>query len=138
MKALSISGSTRYFGLGSWAFHFQPLLYADVVYVSLSNIDLSMASAYNVSIYDKNGSMTSFLYTVTAATPSSSIIPGTLHETYCNANYASDTTRCPDGVTLSPMTLSKLPSATPVISNGTDTYDFTLKIRDTYGNATSG
>ncbi len=91
-----------------------------------------MASAYNVSIYDKNGSMTSFLYTVIATTPSSSITPGTLHEFFCS-NHSSDS-RCPDGATLSPMTLSKLPSATPVIANGTDTYDFTLKIRDTYGN----
>jgi uncharacterized membrane protein len=97
-----------------------------------------MASAYNVSIYDKNGSMTSFLYTVTAATPSSSITPGTLHETYCSTNSASDTTRCPDGAILSPMTLSKVPSAGTIVANGTDTYDFTLKIRDTYGNATLG
>ena len=93
-----------------------------------------MASDYHIEIYDPNDSKTEFDYTVIAATPSSSITPGTLHATYCSANSASDTTRCPDGATLSPMTLSKLPSTTPVIANGTDTYDFTLKIRDTYGN----
>ena len=37
------------------------------------------------------------------------------------------------------MMLSRTPaSPTLVIANGNDTYDFTLKIRDRYGNATNG
>lgn len=36
------------------------------------------------------------------------------------------------------MVLSKVPSAGTVIANGGDTYSFTLRIRDQYGNATSG
>ena len=37
------------------------------------------------------------------------------------------------------MTLMKTPaSSTQVVANGTDKYDFTLKIRDRYGNATNG
>lgn len=47
-------------------------------------------------------------------------------------------TRCPDGATLESMSLDKQPLAATVVANGVDTYDFRLRIRDRYGNATSG
>ena len=36
------------------------------------------------------------------------------------------------------MTLDKEPSVATVIANGVDSYNFRLRIRDQYGNATSG
>jgi hypothetical protein len=140
MKSLSISGSSRYFGSDDWDIYAVPT--GDISNVcsgvgSSRSCDFSMASDYSVEIYDPNNSKTSFTYTVLSNTPSSSSsFAGKFHDTFCNT-HSSDS-RCPDGASLSAMTLSKFPSATPVIANGTDTYDFILKIRDTYGNATSG
>jgi hypothetical protein len=41
---------------------------------------------------------------------------------------------CPEGATLSPSTLIYTQTTTPMIANGRDRYDFTLKLRDRYGN----
>ncbi len=56
----------------------------------------------------------------------------TFREQFCTANSTSFF--CPDGATLRPMSMNPTQTITPMIANGVDRYDFTLKLRDRYGN----
>ena len=94
-----------------------------------------MAGEYSVTIIDPNNSETKFQYSVTPGLPSVlySTAQSTLHGTFCTS-FPIDT-RCPDGATLTGMTLSRTPSSATMIANGLDAYTMRLRIRDQYGNA---
>lgn len=94
-----------------------------------------MAGEYSVTIIDPNNSETKFAYSVTPGIPSTlySTAQSTLHGTFCTSSPTD--TRCPDGATLTGMTLSRTPSSATMIANGLDTYAMRLRIRDQYGNA---
>ncbi len=137
---LTLSGTSRYYGAGSWSFSFQPTGYTSAIYNSLSSLDLSHASDYIVDITDQNGSKTTITdFKVVPWIPTSNLnasASSTIHAAFCTA-YSTNLL-CPDGATLNPMSLDKQPSAGTVIANGVDSYNFRLRIRDQYGNATSG
>ena len=111
----------------------------DRAYATLSNLDFSHASLYTVNITDPNGSVTNFSdFRVLPDVPHSTLdanIGSSVRKDFCTTTPIL----CPDGEILTAMTLTKTPlSPTQVVANGTDKYDFTLKIRDRYGNATNG
>lgn len=55
----------------------------------------------------------------------------TIRESFCTLSPAS--ALCPDGASLRPTSLDQVGSS--LIANGNDTYTFTMKLRDRYGNA---
>ncbi len=137
---LTISGSSRYASSAPWIFSFQPTGYTPALYSSLLSIDLSHASDYSVDITDPNGSTTTITdFKVVPGIPDTTLnaaASSTIHAAFCTI-YPTDPL-CPDSAILEPMTLDKQPSAGIVVANGVDSYNFRLRIRDQYGNATSG
>lgn len=135
---LTISGSSRYYGLGSWKFSFTPNGYTEKSYSSpFTSIDLSHASGYTVDITDQNGSITTITdFKVVPWVPSTNLYTSstTIHKDFCTT-FPIDSL-CPDGAALEPMSLT--PNGPSHIANGADYYNFRLRIRDQYGNATSG
>jgi hypothetical protein len=108
----------------------------NVPYSLFGPTDLSHASLYRVDITDPDGGTTVIDdFEVIADIPSSTLSPAspTIREQYCIDNPVS--ILCPDGSTRRPATLDKIGNA--LIANGVDTYDFTLKLRDKYGNMVS-
>lgn len=103
-----------------------------VAYVAPTPVDLSHASFYQLRIEDPDGGMTIFDgFRVKNTTPSTSLdadISTTIRQSFCTSHPAF----CIDGATLSASILSQ--SSGPVVANGVDTYDFSLKLRDRYGN----
>lgn len=123
---------------GLWKVDFIPTLASSFPsYAQSSNgnfsVDLSLAATYDVKITDPNGS-TTFIpgyYTTKSLAPSFNHTSATFIENLCSTgSYPS---YCPDGATLSPSILSKNGSS-PVVADGNSFYDFTLKLRDQYGN----
>lgn len=110
----------------------RPTAGTPIAYVSPTPADLSHASFYQISIEDPDGGMTLFdSFRVKNTTPSTSLdtdISTTVRQSFCTSHPAL----CIDGATLRASTLSK--SADPVVANGVDAYDFSLKLRDRYGN----
>ena len=143
MQSLSISGGiSRYGGwTSSWLItltpQWQPGYSRSYPLASFSALDLSLAVDYDAEIRDSQGSTTTFVYRVIPWTPSTSLESSPfLKKVFCTANPTS--LFCPDGAAQSPMILTKTSSAPSIIANGSDTYTLILKIRDRYGNATSG
>ncbi len=138
-ESLMLSWATRISGVGDWDVYVAPLLGSDTRCSGPTGIivecDFSMAGEYSVTIIDPNNSETKFAYSVTPGIPSTlySTAQSTLHGTFCTSSPTD--TRCPDGATLTGMTLSRTPSSATMIANGLDTYAMRLRIRDQYGNA---
>jgi hypothetical protein len=135
MKYLSFSGGYRYFGPGVWRVHIEPLGGTDILYTA-PPYDLSHASMYRVEILDPNGSSTVIDdFSVLSGVPDANLDADhalTVRQSFCNMYPAS--LSCPDGNTLRPTLLGQSSTATPVVANGVDRYQFTLKLRDRYGN----
>ena len=136
-KNLTLSGIWLYSGLWSWIVHIETIPGSvNVPYSLFGPTDLSHASLYRVDITDPDGGTTIIDdFEVIADVPSSTLSPvsPTIREQYCIDNPVS--ILCPDGSTRRPATLDKIGNA--LIANGVDTYDFTLKLRDKYGNMVS-
>lgn len=92
--------------------------------------DLTVASAYEVTIQDPNGSTTKFDYTAFAGVPSMTLVDNTFIKTVCS--HLPTSLYCPDGATIAPSKLDK--SGTNPIADGVQKYSFSLKLRDQYGN----
>lgn len=123
---------------GLWKVDFIPTLaspFPSFAHSSDGNflVDLSLAATYDVKITDPNGS-TTFIpgyYTTKSLTPSFTHTSAAFIENLCHTD--SYPSYCPDGATLSPSILSKYGSS-PVVADGNSYYDFSLKLRDQYGN----
>lgn len=130
---LSISWA-ELFGNGPWTIGFTPLTTADrrdTSPTSNFNIDLSLASSYDVEVTDPQWSKTQFVYTVKPAPPSFILSPW--------VNYRSDfCTRfplhgyCQDWATQEPSQFQGLWGSK--VANGSDAYSVSLNLRDAYGN----
>lgn len=107
----------------------------NIPYIVGTPTDLSLATTYYVEIQDPDGGVTTIDdFEVVADQPSSVLYSATstVRADFCTNNPAS--LLCPDGSILQPMTLGRTQTITPMIANGADTYGFTLKLRDRYGN----
>ena len=97
--------------------------------------DLSMAGNYTAIISDSNASETRFDYKALPGVPAPLDTNNYYHKTYCSdPTYSGNPQYCPDGATLTGMSLSRATSSPSMIANGMDTYTLTLRVRDTYGN----
>lgn len=121
---------------GLWKVDFTPLSSSFPSSDSSSDgnfiVDLSLSAHYDVKITDPNGSTTVFsdFYEAKNAPLSFTLTPASFIQDICNTGlYPS---YCPDGATLSSSTLSK--NGSNLIADGNSYYDFTMKLRDQYGN----
>lgn len=119
--------------MNPWILHFQPTAGSDIAYTLPAPIDLSHASPYRAEIQDPDGGVTvRTSFHVLSGFPSSVLdtaIAGTVRQTFCTLAPLS----CIDGASLRPTTLDRIGGV--VVANGVDTYDFTLRLRDRYGNS---
>ena len=135
-KNLTLSGIGLSSGISPWNIHIETIpWWINIPYTLGTPTDLSHASSYRVEITDPDGGTTIIDdFEVIAALPSSmlSTATPTVRQDFCTANPLS--LLCPDGAILRPMSISPVQTATPMIANGVDSYRFTLKLRDRYGN----
>ncbi|MBX9809184.1 hypothetical protein K2X92_02220 [Candidatus Gracilibacteria bacterium] len=135
---LSVSGAWKYDGgIIPWELSLIPIGTAHAHNTSgtngqFSNTDISLATTYDAKITDSNGSETLFNILVEPNTLSTIYKAGYYSEDFCKNN--SPYAKCPDGNTPGATILVQVPPAGSIIANATDTYDFTLKSRDAYGN----
>jgi hypothetical protein len=134
-RPLSISGGVSRYGPWSWTTTITPQGYPafsrSYTISQLSSIDLSLATLYSVEIIDPQGSETEFDIVVDPDVPTTSLIAGSyLHKDFCLSLPTS--LLCPDGAMIRPTTLSG--TLAPLVANGSEWYDFSLLLRDRYGN----
>lgn len=98
--------------------------------------DLSLAWKYQITFVDPNWSITEITLDVDPWEMTTiSEIWGTYAENFCGRIVPLPSS-CPDGNTRKVTYLDKQPSAGSIVANGINSYDFTVKIRDKYGNRT--
>lgn len=139
---MSVSGAWLYEWSGaanSWDFYYKQIIgssrqVSGVHWVS-SPIDFSLASEYVVEITDPSGNITKISGINVSPWEASLIyVAGIYAEAFCTTNPGySD---CPEDTPRKATHLDKQPSAGSIIANWTDNYNFTVKIRDKYGNRT--
>lgn len=139
-KSLSIKNPGMYMSSGSlWKVQFIPI---GTTYWPINNsvdgsfiLDISLASQYDILITDPNGSTTKYsgYYTANSDIPSITHTDADFIKNFCSPTPI-DNSRCPDGSNLSTTTLSKVPSSSLVVWDGSSSYNFTLKLRDKYWN----
>lgn len=135
-KNLTLSGIELYGGVSPWNIYIETSPGSlNIPYVLGTPTDLSHATTYRIDITDPDGGVTIIDdFEVIAGLPASvlSTATPTIRQDFCTANPAS--LLCPDASTLRPMSINPIQTATPMVANGVDTYVFTLKLRDRYGN----
>lgn len=138
---LSISWAWIYQGWDDgWTIHYPIAWGGDKVLIESNpifpNIDLSLASRYNISITDTNWSETTFPLDVNPWEYSMIYHGDTEAKDFCTFDAILPHPDCPDGINRLPTQLEQIPNPGPVVANGIDSYDIKLRVRDKYGNRT--
>lgn len=134
---LSVSDAWLYEGgIMPWNLRINPISSLDIRNITGTSgvfpVDLSLTSTYEIEISDTNGSKTTFNIPVSYGTLSASLETWAFYANNFCLNYPIDT-RCIDGTSRSATTITQAPGW-PLLANGIDSYSFTVKPRDTYGN----
>ena len=134
---LTVSGASDYdAGDGSWDLRINPIGTPDFRNIMGSlwifSWDITLSSTYDIIITDTNGSETSGTIDVHPSTMSSMIFAGASYISDFCTNHSSDV-RCPDGASITATILDQVPPV-GLFANKVDTYNFTFRPRDTYGN----
>ncbi len=138
---LEIANPSRYESNGSpWIMNYTPFMsFYSVSHVGSRSIlaDFSLAALYIFTITDPNGSRSVYAYQVDNTLPSLNLDSGfTTKSSFCT-NTPTDT-RCPDGATLQPTSLTTTRGGITndtTVADGFSYLDQHLKLRDRYGNA---
>ena len=131
--SLSISWGHLY-GNGAWNIGFTPVTTMDKRNIAPNpafNVDLSLASLYDVEITDPQGSKTLFEYTVKPNIPSFTLFVWSSYRSNFCGRFPLHAF-CQDGAVQKSSEIQWL--VWPKIANADDAYSVTLSFRDTYGN----
>lgn len=140
---LSVSGAWRYqWSWSLWTWEYQQII--DTIdyqidgnnWIYSDGVDLSLASKYDITITDPNGSKTIFwwieIYPWELSTADEG--DGYFAGIFCTSNsWYSD---CPEGTDRSATSLIQTPVMWPLTADWESYYQFSLRARDKYGNRT--